>query len=584
MSRCLIIRVVSLLLVVSGAVRAEIQPDFLMDDNPKFRPLDPIKVFLPRTVDIWIQALQRPEIDLQRMAAETIALAHEYEMPNLTKTIPALETVLTAEASHPTARFAAARALITIESRGSSDKLLTVSQKYGSDLRHLIEPALAKWNVSAAKEIWIKRLTTSENRPRDLILAMRSLGQTQELSALPMLKSFVMDHRQATDLRLEAASVAGKLADTGLEQDAAALCHSKPPLGFVDRLCAIRLLARHASDSSRQLLIELASDAEPSIAAASLRRLNEIDPALVLPLAETAMKNADAHVRKEGAKAYLSRPNPERIGPVAMLLDDNHPEIRAMVREELFRLASNADLNDSIRNASMRVLSGNRWQGQEQASLLLGVLEHAPASMRLIELLESPRDEVMVASAWGLRKIANPMTIAGMLDKVRRQTAARKLKTTESLDLQVAHLFEACGRMRAKQAIPLMMEYVPKAPIMGERSRGAAIWALGWIYEGIPDKGVCGAFLERILDMALIPPESFLVKQQCTIALGRMKDVDHAPALRKLIEDGTPNTRWGLSLQWAVKELTAEEMPGPNAGHIGQGHWFLDPLLPADWK
>lgn len=585
MSRRLLIGAAVILLVAPGTVRAEVRPDFLMDEDPSFQLPEPVKEFTPASIGLWIQALQRPEIDLQRMAAETIALAHAQGIPNLAQTIPALETILAAESSHPVARFAAARALIALESRGSSQKLLDASQQYGADLRRLVEPALARWNIESSKQIWVERLTAINVRPGDLLLAIHSLGETREVSALPKLKSLALNHRHNSDVRVAAASAAGRLADAGLEPDALSLCRSKQSSPIVNRLCAIRLLARHTDDASRQLLIELAVDAEPAIAAAALRRLTEIDPALVLPLAETAMKNADPEVRRQGANAYLVLPNRDRIGPVALLLDDDHPEIRKQVCEGLSQLSSNPDLSDPIRDSAMKILHGDRWQGQEQASLLLGALKYMPASMRMVELLESSRNEVKIASAWGLKMVADPRTIDAIVDKAQRETDARRPDSNPpQFDFQVAHLFEACGRMRVKQAIPLLKRHIPKDLVLGERARGAAIWALGWIHEGTPDKSVCDGLLGRIQDDSLLPPESFLVKRQCAISLARMKDVAHGAAVRKYLGNVTPNTLLGVTLRWAVKELTGEEMPPPIPVILGQGVWFLDPLPPPESK
>ena len=81
---------------------------------------------------------------------------------------------------------------------------------------------------------------------------------------------------------------------------------------MIDRLCAVRLLKHHESETARRLLIDLASDTEPSIKAAALVRLNEIDSNLVLPLADSAMKNDDPHVREQGLLAYLKLPTRER--------------------------------------------------------------------------------------------------------------------------------------------------------------------------------------------------------------------------------------------------------------------------------
>ena len=179
-------------------------------------------------------------------------------------------------------------------------------------------------------------------------------------------------------------------------------------------------------------------------AAARPKRLNEIDSVLVLPMAEAAMKHADQHVREQGAAAYLKLPTVERIGPLGQLLDDPDPELRRHVCEGLVQLAANSELNDRIRLVAMEVIAGERWRGQEQAALLLGSLEHKDGAKRFVELLESPREEVMISAAWALRKLAVPETDAPIIDKAKRQTAARLFGSeTGDRPRRVAHLFEA---------------------------------------------------------------------------------------------------------------------------------------------
>src|SRR5262249_48651698 len=149
-------------------------------------------------------------------------------------------------------------------------------------------------------------------------------------------------------------------------------------------LCAVRLLTRHHGVDSQPLLIELARHPEPAVAAAALHRLNEIDSALVVPLAEFALQNSDPNVRTEGVSAYLKLPALERIPRLAQLLGDADPGIRREVCDGLFQLAVKQELIEAIRDAVMQVLAGDRWQGQEQAALLLGALAHKPAANRLV--------------------------------------------------------------------------------------------------------------------------------------------------------------------------------------------------------
>lgn len=581
MCRYFITAVAGLFLIVPSAIQAQIKPDFLMDTDPELKLPDKVKNFTRDFADVWTQALERPEVDMQRMTADTVALAHKHGIPDLIQTVPALETILTSPDSHPAARFAAAKALIALDSRSSAEQLLNASQQFGSELRQLVEPVMAEWDYAPAKAIWQSRLNAARPRTRDLILALRGIGKIRDTSALPELKDIVLDPLRTADLRLEAAGAAGQLTEQGLETDAAALAASKQPVDLFRRVCAIRLMSRHSSEAARQILGQLAVDTEPSVAAAALHRLNEIDPALVLPFADQSLKNPDPLVRDEAVSAYLRLPDPARIRVLGPLLADAHPDVRAHVREGFYRLANHAELSVLIRSSAMSVLAGERWQGHEQAGLLLGALHYTPASMRLVELLESPREGVLIASAWALRMIADPRTIPGILDKATRQTAARKSNQSAALDQQVAHLFEACGQMRVQEAIPLLLRYVPKDLSMGERSRSAAIWSLGWLNAGVPDQSLCDALIGRVLDN-LMPSEFLLVKQHSAIALARMKAVEHASALRKVIASRTPNSYLGLAIRWAIKELTNEELPAPAPAVFGQGDWFLVPLPPKE--
>lgn len=570
----------ALVLLRTSNVDAEIPTDFLMNSDPEFRALDRIKDFKRDFKGIWLQALQRPEIDYQRKAAETVARAHEHGIPDLIELAPAMETILTHPESHPSARFAAARALIVLESRDSAAKLLDAGVNHGTQLRQLVEPALARWNFGPAASVWNKRLVEPRTLPRDLILALRGLGQIRDTTALPTASSIALNILRPDHIRLEAAAAAGEIADAGLENSARQLARETRSNPLINRLCAVKLLKNHSSESTRQLLIELAVDREPSIVSAALQRLNEIDPELVVPLAEPAMQNPDPYVRQAGANCFVLRASPERIPPLARLLGDDHPSVRKFVAENLRQLAENPQLAEVIRNEAMQVLSGDRWQGQEQAALVLGKLEHKPAADRFVELLQSERPEVMIAAAWGLRKLAEPHTVAAVVQMIKRRTVERRLRDIVGVDEQVAHLFELCGILNVKEAEPLMLEYVPKEAIRGERilSRGAAIWALGNLHAGIPDTSVADALIDRVLDDADRPPEIPYIKQMSAVALARMKAVDYVSSLKQSITQHTPASSLDLATRWAIRELSGEEIPAPVPQRYPDGEWFLEPL------
>src|SRR5579863_10497426 len=67
--------------LTSIAVAAEVETLHQLDLEVK-RP-DPELRLTQRTIDLWLEALGRPEADLRREAALTIGLAHQRGFPNL---------------------------------------------------------------------------------------------------------------------------------------------------------------------------------------------------------------------------------------------------------------------------------------------------------------------------------------------------------------------------------------------------------------------------------------------------------------------------------------------------------------------
>ena len=568
------------LCVIAQSPSVAREVDFLIDTDPELDVPPPISRFNPALRALWITALERPEIDMQRMAAETIGRAHQSGMPDLIETVPALEKILVAESSHPASRFAAARALIVLDSRKSSQQLFQVSQASGAEIRQLIEPALAAWHYDPAGPMWKMRLESPGAKRRDMILAIRGLAELREQSSVSMLLAIATDAGREADLRLEAATALGKIAESGLEENAERLTRSTRTPLYVDRLCAIRFLAQHTSVPAQQLLIGLATHAEPVVAAAAMQRLNAIDSTLVIPVAESAMKSSDAQVRLEGARAYLKSPTPERIAPLIQLMADPHPGLRREVCDGLVTAAGQPEFKDLIHQGAMQILAGDSWQGQEQAAMLLGMGDYEPAAVRLVELLESPRDEVLTAAAWSLRKLALPETAPALLDKAKRQTEIRKsgVANDVAVSRQITLMFEALGVLKAKDAVPLLLEYVPNQQLLGDRTRGAAIWAIGLIQEGTRDPAIEEAFLDRITDFNDLKPESFFVKQMCMIALARMNAVDQSEKLRELMPSFPSPPELAVALRWSIRKLTGEEFPPPEPAVRPQIEWFLEPL------
>jgi len=527
---------------------------------------------------LWQQALARPESDLQRLAAESVARASELGFKGFDAAAPVLVQILANNQAHPAARYAAAHALVALNDPAAAPVLFDATRDGGSELRQIVEPALAAWNFESIRPVWIDRLADPHPRRRELVLACAGLARTRVEEAVPSLVSIALSPIRPADVRLAAARAAGEIVPSGLEQHAQALrSGTADQVTVVRRLCAVGLLTRHQSEDAQRQLAELGRDPDPAVAAAALNVLLSIDPVLVLPLVEESLRNPDSKVRQCGVDAYVAVPTPERMVRLADLLDDPHIAVRGNVREALFRLAGRPELDAAIRGSAVDVLGRDSWRGQEQALLLLGALDHEVAAPRCVELLEAKRPEVMSTAAWALRMLAVPDTLPAMFDTAQRQTALRlKGEAAPGVDHQVGFLFEAMGRMGHREAEPLMRQYIPKNFSLGWYSRCAAIWALGLFHAGELDEELAAQLIERLRDAFSMPAELQDVRLACAITLGRMGADSALPSLREFLVPGAVDP-FNLRLRWAVMTLTGEDIPLPTVVERYITGWFLEP-------
>ncbi len=579
--RFIITLLAGLWLTAGTIARGEIQTNFAMDSDPLLETPEQIVVFPVNHVPLWLKALARPEADLQRRAANAIAEAHLLGCPDLEGAKPRLLQIASGENSIPAARLAAARALVVLDDDESADTLFAVSQKHGSDLRQLIEPALAKWKYQPIRKVWQQRLESGDTRHRDLMLAINGLQAVPEGSAVPALLSIVHDTLRPTASRLAAARAAGHIQNTNLESDAERLIKPTAP-SITNRLCAVSLLKQHRGQAALALFLRLANDDEPTIAAEALTTLNATEPQLILPIGEQVLSNRDANVRLQGIATYATLATPDRVTRLARLLDDPHPGVRGQVRERLFVLAKETELKTPILQTATDVLSDTSWRGQEQAALLLAALDYKLVAARLVQLLDSPRGEVMVASAWGLRVLAVPDTLPAIQEKVQREFDERMKPAVSTIaaDAQVGHLCEALGLMKYAPAEPLLQRFVPKNLILGELSRSGAIWALGHLHAGVPDEPLAQLMTGRLTEsMMVIPAEMTRVRVASAISLGRMKAKSQLAPMRKYYGPMPGHDPVALAIRWALHEITGETQPELERPTISaKTNWFLQPL------
>src|SRR4051794_14115417 len=132
-------------------------------DSPMYRsPELPLQktvfVFPEKATALWLRALEWPDADLRRQAADAFALAHRRGFKGFEAAVPALVKALERADEHPAVRLAVARALITLDARGAAPSLLGKARKGDLEMREAVEPALARWDYRPARAVWLERL------------------------------------------------------------------------------------------------------------------------------------------------------------------------------------------------------------------------------------------------------------------------------------------------------------------------------------------------------------------------------------------------------------------------------------------
>lgn len=581
--RLLPVVMVALALAVPGlrGHASDVELSLAMYEDPKIEFPAPILSFSPKLKPLWVEALTGPEADLRREAAQTIGLAHRRGMPELADTAGALMEALDAPDQHRIVKLAAAQALIALDARQADATLFAHAGEDGLDMARLVEPALARWRHEPIRKLWLDRLADAgATRRQLLVLAIRGLAEVAETEAAPRLLELAVDSDVAPEVRMEAARATGKLRSEGLEEEARRLAADDSPGKMVDRLVAASLLTGHRGDAAQGVLLELALDGEPAVAAIALGRLLKIDPMLVIPIIEPVLASDDANVRHLGARALVSWRTAEAIGQLGPMLDDRHPDVRSYVRRSLEEMAPDPQLGGPVLEEVLDMLTGDRWRGLEQATLAVVALDHKPAAGRLVELLDFERPEVFITAAWGLRRLAVAETLDAMFDKLERETEKTKAGGRSDLDVdrQSCYLIEALGQMKYRESDPLLREYVPKNAPFGHEARAAAIWTLGHLHAGKPDAELAKLFAGRLSDTNPENPEDPEVRRMSAISLGRMKAEDQLSTLRGFMEGESVNDEVGYGCAWAIHEITGEAIPKVEAQRGWRLGWFLEPI------
>ncbi|MHB8970137.1 MAG: HEAT repeat domain-containing protein [Pirellulaceae bacterium] len=539
--------------------------------------------FPPGIGPLWFQALQRPEREMQRQAASAIAAAHSKGLIGLEAAIDPLMKLLQQPDLDRLTRLTVAQTLVVLDARQAASLLYEQLDPHDLDMAELIEPALARWEHSPMREVWLTRLASKVTLRRMHVLAIRGLAERKVTETLPRLLELAQDVTAGADVRLEAATALGQMQETGLIEPARKLAADKSPKSVVPRLVAARMLAAHRGPDAETLLAELATDPQTAVRAIALGNLFRIDPDLLLPLIDQTISSDDAIVRRWGAAALAAKPALPKLALLAPMLHDADLDLRRHVCDSLVELSKDASLHEAVLNHGRQMLASDGWRGQEQAILLLVTIDDKSICDQLLGLLAATRREVHTTAAWGLCQFQVPATADSILDVYTKSSTSFLAGGVQrdGMYAQLSYLAQALGRLKVAAADGVLRKYVPKNLQVHATSRAAAIWALGLLHAEQPDDKLADQFLERLLDVTNpMMPEDPEVAFMSAISLGRMKAAHTLDGLRKMRTETGLQTSLGHASGWAIQEITGEPLGKIEPLVEMQVGWFLTPILP----
>jgi HEAT repeat protein len=606
------IRILATVVALTAGRAAAAELDTVRDTDPDLGKAPPevvVRSFDPRLKPLWLEALARPEADLQRQAADAIARARRLGMTDLDDTVPPLLALLEATDTHPTVRLAVIRALVALDARPAAPALMAAG-RHGADAARLIEPALAAWGHAPMRTVWLARLAAAtpaggprppappDTPPGPLALAVAAAEAAELPGAEPHLRRLALDPTRPADLRLAAARALAARQTTGLEPAARDLAGAKSA-GVLDRLVAATLLHRHTGAAAEDVLAGLAADPEPVVAGAAAGRLLESAPARLAPLAAALAARDDAQLRLIAARSLAGQAPDVAVPGLARLLDDPHRDVRASAREGLVRIAAAPGQAAAVGSTAARVRAGSGPRGKEQAAIVVGAVRHGPAARTLLSLMADPAPRVRIAVAWALRRLADPATAEPIFARVQLLTGS--LLTYEPAEVEAGpagrdleHLIEALGVLRHRPAGAVLRKYIPPPPpilpegpesakpIWAPNLRSAAIWALGHSEAQTAPADLVTAFRKRLGEDA---PE---VRAMAAVGLGRMTAKAATADLRKVLELEEDDLSVRRACAWALGRITGQPVAAPpypmetrERRYVG---WFLEPLGRAPKK
>jgi HEAT repeat protein len=348
---------------------------------------------------------------------------------------------------------------------------------------------------------------------------------------------------------------------------------------------AATILGNDSNPAAIALYRILAKSKNSGAAVIAVEGLFSIDPAHLTDLTDELLRHKDVSIRRIAARALVSAPSADNILALTTLLSDVNPSLRMWTAERLVEFGQQEEWNDIVIGETASLIESASWRGIEQAVVVLTRLDHKPIAPQLVSLLDHERPEVFVTAAWALREIQVQETLPPMLAKAQSRFQDFKANA-ETMPIppgdhvaQLCQLFQAFGRMKFREAEPLLREFVPKIGELGDETRASACWALGYIREDDAPDELVQQLIQRLMDQNPENPELLDVRIMCAVSLGRMKSPTAVEPLQLVARRRGPDDSLGQACGWALEKSTGQPRREPRPRFYSMTSYFLTPIL-----
>lgn len=561
----------------------------MLCDPPLPQPA-PIFVFDRANIPLWLQAMNRPEAEIRMNAIEAVGAAHRRGVRGLSEAVPAIQKLLATD-PHADVRHAAARTLGELDARSAAEALRQVAKNADAptELLLVVDPILARWQDTDSIPGWIVRVQASPRRPAATISAVRSLGSIGARQASEALFAVVRNADVSPVIRLEAARALAAIAPPGRSELASELAAEAGEWGS---LIALLLLGSDRENGPKleldatglNLAASLLFDPDARVRGHALSLVRRADNARARAKPEL-LNDSDDQVRFEAVMALAQAPASAPVTEQLMAaLNDLSEAVRVAARKGLVERW----IVDSpgVQQGLARVLGSDNWRELEQGASIVGEVGFEAARPRLEALLRFDRPEVRLAACTALRQLNRPESLPALLNRAEELTALAPESSKVPARLQseaeeISQIFMLFAQQKHKPVLELLAKYVPKRSGFHPLARGAAIYALGKIFESAPPSAdLVSKLLARAEDNNPIDPEDAGVRRFSIIALGRFGSRDVLPALRDLYEAENTVVSVGGAARWSVMHIEGVELPPCRPVEIKSGPFFLEALGP----